>query len=222
MGRHRTRCLPIFLPFWGLPSARGEICVLLGPSGSGKSTLLNIIGGIDSADAGFISIGGDMLEDMGEKALTQYHRKHLGYVFQLYNLIANLNVKENIEVGAYLSDAPLDIDEDNVATVITERDITKMADQLDHSMGSYMTYFQYLCVLLSAVLIYLLTKLIIEKNENAISTVKILGYENREIARLYMLSTTIVFVLLGYAIVTIFDFRRIRKIPMDEALKSAE
>lgn len=85
--------------------ARGEICVLLGPSGSGKSTLLNIIGGIDSADAGFISIGGDKLEDMGEKALTQYRRKHLGYVFQLYNLIANLNVKENIEVGAYLSDA---------------------------------------------------------------------------------------------------------------------
>ena len=91
--------------------ARGEICVLLGPSGSGKSTLLNIIGGIDSADAGFISIGGDKLEDMGEKALTLYRRKHLGYVFQLYNLIANLNVKENIEVGAYLSDAPLDIDE---------------------------------------------------------------------------------------------------------------
>ena len=91
--------------------ARGEICVLLGPSGSGKSPLLNIIGGIDSADAGFISIGGDKLEDMGEKALTQYRRKHLGYVFQLYNLIANLNVKENIEVGAYLSDAPLDIDE---------------------------------------------------------------------------------------------------------------
>lgn len=91
--------------------ARGEICVLLGPSGSGKSTLLNIIGGIDSADAGFISIGGDKLEDMGEKALTQYRRKHLGYVFQLYNLIANLNVKENMEVGCYLSDAPLDIDE---------------------------------------------------------------------------------------------------------------
>ena len=170
--------------------------------------------------------------------------------------------------SGFLSDTEItDIDEDNVATVITERDITKMADQLDHSMGSYMTYFQYLCVLLSAVLIYLLTKLIIEKNENAISMVKILGYENREIARLYLLSTTIVlvlidavsvwlgaaamklawreimfsysgwfafhmepagyvkmfvFVLLGYAIVTIFDFRRIRKIPMDEALKSAE
>ena len=91
--------------------AKGEFCVLLGPSGSGKSTLLNIIGGIDSADCGYISINGDKLEDMSEKKLTQYRRKHLGYVFQMYNLIANLNVKENIEVGAYLSDNALDIDE---------------------------------------------------------------------------------------------------------------
>lgn len=91
--------------------AKGEFCVLLGPSGSGKSTLLNIIGGIDSADSGYISINGDKLEDMSEKKLTQYRRKHLGYVFQMYNLIANLNVKENIEVGAYLSDNALDIDD---------------------------------------------------------------------------------------------------------------
>ena len=84
---------------------------MLGPSGSGKSTLLNIIGGIDSADSGYISIHGDKLEDMAEKDLTQYRRKHLGYVFQMYNLISNLNVKENIEVGAYLSDHPLDIDD---------------------------------------------------------------------------------------------------------------
>lgn len=91
--------------------AKGEFCVLLGPSGSGKSTLLNIIGGIDSADSGYISIDGDKLEELGEKKLTQYRRKHLGYVFQMYNLIANLNVKENIEVGAYLSDSPLDIDD---------------------------------------------------------------------------------------------------------------
>lgn len=90
---------------------KGEFCVLLGPSGSGKSTLLNIIGGIDSADSGYISINGDKLEELGEKKLTQYRRKHLGYVFQMYNLIANLNVKENIEVGAYLSDSPLDIDD---------------------------------------------------------------------------------------------------------------
>ena len=91
--------------------AKGEFCVLLGPSGSGKSTLLNIIGGIDNADSGYISIDGEKLKDMNEKALTNYRRKHLGYVFQLYNLIPNLNVKENIEVGAYLSDNPLDIDD---------------------------------------------------------------------------------------------------------------
>ncbi len=91
--------------------AKGEFCVLLGPSGSGKSTLLNIIGGIDSADDGYIAINGDKLKDMDEKALTIYRRKHLGYVFQLYNLIPNLTVKENIEVGAYLSDDPLDIDD---------------------------------------------------------------------------------------------------------------
>ena len=90
---------------------KGEFCVLLGPSGSGKSTLLNIIGGIDRADEGYISINGDKLRDMDEKRLTEYRRKHLGYVFQLYNLIPNLNVKENIEVGAYLSDHPLDIDD---------------------------------------------------------------------------------------------------------------
>lgn len=90
---------------------KGEICVLLGPSGSGKSTLLNIIGGIDSADSGYISINGEKTADMNEKALTNYRRRHLGYVFQRYNLIPNLNVKENIEVGAYLSDKSLDIDE---------------------------------------------------------------------------------------------------------------
>ena len=61
--------------------SKGEFCVLLGPSGSGKSTLLNIIGGIDSPDSGYISINGDKLEEMGEKGLTQYRRKHLGYVF---------------------------------------------------------------------------------------------------------------------------------------------
>lgn len=90
---------------------KGQICVLLGQSGSGKSTLLNIIGGIDNADNGYVSINGEKTEDMDEKKLTLYRRKHLGYVFQMYNLIPNLNVKENIEVGAYLSDNPLDIDD---------------------------------------------------------------------------------------------------------------
>ena len=88
-----------------------EFVAILGPSGSGKTTLLNIIGGIDEPDEGYISIDGEKTGDMKEKALTLYRRKHLGYVFQMYNLIPNLNVKENIEVGAYLSDKALDIDE---------------------------------------------------------------------------------------------------------------
>ena len=90
---------------------KGEFCVLLGPSGSGKSTLLNIIGGIDAADEGSIVIDGEQLEDMTEKKLSMYRRKHLGYIFQIYNLIPNLTVRENIEVGAYLSDRPLDVEE---------------------------------------------------------------------------------------------------------------
>ena len=90
---------------------RGEFCVLLGPSGSGKSTLLNIIGGIDGADDGSITIEGERLEDMSEKRLSLYRRKHLGYIFQMYNLIPNLTVRENIEVGAYLSDQPLPVDD---------------------------------------------------------------------------------------------------------------
>ena len=75
---------------------RGEFCVLLGPSGSGKSTLLNIIGGIDSADEGNLVIDGERLADMSEKKLSLYRRKHLGYIFQMYNLIPNLTVRENI------------------------------------------------------------------------------------------------------------------------------
>ena len=89
---------------------KGEFCVLLGPSGSGKSTLLNILGGIDRADSGDILINGERMADMNEKALTLY-RRHLGYIFQMYNLIPNLTVRENIEVGAYLSRRPLDVDE---------------------------------------------------------------------------------------------------------------
>ena len=91
--------------------SQGEFCVLLGPSGSGKSTLLNIIGGIDQANSGDIHIHGERMADMNEKTLTLYRRKHLGYIFQMYNLIPNLTIRENIEVGAYLSEKPLDVDE---------------------------------------------------------------------------------------------------------------
>ncbi|MDY6368147.1 MAG: ABC transporter ATP-binding protein [Clostridia bacterium] len=90
---------------------KGEMVVLLGPSGSGKSTLLNVIGGIESADGGVVKINGEGVENMSEKERTLYRRNHLGYVFQSYNLIPNLTVRENIEVGAYLSKSPLNVDE---------------------------------------------------------------------------------------------------------------
>ena len=90
---------------------KGDVFGILGTNGSGKSTLLNIIGGIDSADSGYIAINGEKTADMNEKRLTLYRRKHLGYIFQQYNLIPNLNIKENVEIGAYLSDNPLDTDE---------------------------------------------------------------------------------------------------------------
>lgn len=177
------------------------------------------------------------------------------------------DLDEDAFTGYFSDEKITDLPDEQVASVITEREITKVCDQLDHSMESYMTYFQYLCVMLSAVLIYLLTKLIIEKNETAISMTKILGYENREIASLYLTATTLVviveaavsvvlgtivmslawrmimfsysgwyafrmepigyvkmylFVLLGYLVVMYFDFKRIKKIPMDQALKHVE
>lgn len=89
----------------------GEMCVLLGPSGSGKSTLLNIIGGLESADTGCIDIGEFCTDSMTDKQLSNYRRNNLGFVFQFYNLIPNLTIKENIEVCAYLAKDPLDVDE---------------------------------------------------------------------------------------------------------------
>ncbi len=90
---------------------KGEMVVLLGPSGSGKSTLLNIIGGIDTLDNGRLGIDNQYIENMSEKERIAYRRKNLGYIFQSYNLIPNLTVRENIEVGAYLSKTHLDIEE---------------------------------------------------------------------------------------------------------------
>lgn len=90
---------------------KGEFVVILGPSGSGKSTLLNILGGIDNFEDGSISINGELMENLNENKLTTYRRKHLGYVFQSYNLIPILTIKENIETGAFLSNDPLDVNE---------------------------------------------------------------------------------------------------------------
>ena len=108
---------------------KGEFCVLLGPSGSGKSTLLNIIGGIDGPDSGEIIIDGEVMNSLNEKKLTKFRRNHLGYVFQMYNLIPDLTVRENIEVGAYLSKKPLDIEELLVTLGLKEHE-DKLPSQL--------------------------------------------------------------------------------------------
>lgn len=89
----------------------GEICVILGPSGSGKSTLLNMLGGLDCLDEGEICVDGTTITALSRKELGEYRRKKIGVVFQSYNLIAELNVKENIRVVQNISEKPLDIDE---------------------------------------------------------------------------------------------------------------
>ncbi len=107
-----------------------EFCVLLGPSGSGKSTLLNIIGGIDNADSGKIVINNEEMNSLDDKKLTKFRRNHLGYVFQMYNLIPDLTVRENIEVGKYLSKKPLDLDE-----LIETLGLTKHQDKLPSQLS---------------------------------------------------------------------------------------
>ena len=170
--------------------------------------------------------------------------------------------------SGYLSDEEIkDIEPENIAASVSEEDILKISRQLNHSMGDYMKLFQVVCFILALILIYMLTKVIIEKNENAISMVKILGYENKEIASLYLISTTwfvlisaVITAFLGvwalskiwiaymgsmdgwlpvhfgamdylavigitfgaYLVVMLFDFRRIKRVPMDEALKNVE
>lgn len=90
---------------------KGEVIVILGPSGSGKSTMLNLLSGIDTPSKGKITYDGKRLDKMTELELTEYRRKHLGFIFQSYNLISNLTIKENVEMGSYLSSDPFDMDE---------------------------------------------------------------------------------------------------------------
>ena len=90
---------------------RGEICVMLGPSGSGKSTFLNLIGGLEDADGGSIMVDGCDLTVLKPTDLGEYRRRELGFVFQFYNLVPDLTIKENIEVTAHLSKKPLNIDD---------------------------------------------------------------------------------------------------------------
>lgn len=89
----------------------GGVYVILGPSGSGKSTLLNMLGGLDKMDDGVLSIDGVTISKMSDKQLVEYRRTDVGFVFQFYNLIPDLTVKENIQAVADITDSPLDIDE---------------------------------------------------------------------------------------------------------------
>lgn len=89
----------------------GEFVVILGPSGSGKSTLLNILGGMDMPTQGNVSLRGSSLTQMNDKALTRFRRDHVGFVFQFYNLMANLTARENVELATEICINPLEIDQ---------------------------------------------------------------------------------------------------------------
>ena len=183
------------------------------------------------------------------------------------NFISVFDKKEGSFTGYFSNEEITDIDEKYIATVIDKDDIVKVTTQLMHSMGGFMVVAQYVLLVLSAALIFLLTKIIIESNEHSISMVKILGFKNSEISALYMIPTafivllftllgfgagyviliyvfrafmlqmdgwftfymstksmvmSIVYMLVGYAAVSVIDFIRIKKIPMDEALKNVE
>ena len=176
--------------------------------------------------------------------------------------------KKDDEFSGYFSRNEItDIDEQDIATVITADDISKVTTQLMHSVGGFIEIFKYAMIILAAALIYLLAKIIIERNEHSISMVKILGFKNGEIGSLYIIPTAIVvavftvislavgyfmmlwifhaflmqmdgyfafymsplsmvlsvlYLLIGYAFVSVIDFFRIKKIPMDVALKNAD
>ena len=90
---------------------QGQMCVIQGTSGSGKSTLLNCIGGLDTMDSGSITVDGTEIFGMKPNQLSDYRRDNLGFIFQFYNLVPNLTVRENIQICEYIADDPLDIDE---------------------------------------------------------------------------------------------------------------
>lgn len=90
---------------------RGDLCVIQGTSGSGKSTLLNRIGGLDLMDSGSIQVDGKEIAGLPQEQLSDYRRENLGFIFQFYNLVPNLTVRENIQVCEYLTDSPLPLEE---------------------------------------------------------------------------------------------------------------
>jgi putative ABC transport system ATP-binding protein len=102
----------------------GELMVLLGPSGSGKSTLLNILGGLDRASAGEARFRGQSLTEMDDRALTQFRRAHVGFIFQFYNLIPSLTARENVDLVAEIASDPLDAAE--------ALELVGLGERLDH------------------------------------------------------------------------------------------
>lgn len=90
---------------------QGDMCVIQGTSGSGKSTLLNCIGGLDTIESGSIKVDGTEIAGMKADELSDYRRDYLGFIFQFYNLVPNLTVRENIQICEYLTDQPLNMDE---------------------------------------------------------------------------------------------------------------
>jgi len=189
-------------------------------------------------------------------------------VFMPNDMFNSVFGKDKGDFSGYLSETELkNIDEKDILTVFTVNDVLKMVNQLDHSMGGFMDYFAIICVLVAMLIMYLLTKLIIEKNSVSISMVKVLGYNNREINGIYVRLTTIVviisavitaflsilivdmlwrqimysmtgwftfyisytdvikiivLVIIAYLIIMLFDMRRIKKIPLTQALKDVE
>ena len=90
---------------------KGEFCVIVGPSGAGKTTVLNMLGGMDACSGGTITVDGTLVSGFNARQLTTYRRHDIGFVFQFYNLVPDLTIKENIEVTAHLSKNPLNIDD---------------------------------------------------------------------------------------------------------------
>ena len=108
----------------------GEMCVIQGTSGSGKSTLLNCIGGLDSIDTGSVTVAGTSVEKLKGERLADYRRQNLGFIFQFYNLVPNLTVRENIQVCEYLSKEPLDMNE-----ILDVLNMTEHADKFPSQLS---------------------------------------------------------------------------------------
>ncbi len=197
--------------------------------------------------------------------------KDTGYTMAIYmnadDYRSIFDMGDNEYSGIFSDEEITDISEDYIYAVLTAEDIRKIANQLNHSMGGMMDYFSVTCVVLAALIMYLITKLLIEKNAQSISMAKVLGYTNKEINHLYIRLTTVVvvissfiasylaiifvdelwksimmgyngwftfkigiyewikivfMVIIAYVIVVLFDMRRVRRVPLTEALKNVE